>query len=814
MCVCISALYQLSYAGSLYELAWLISNTYTWRRDQRAMIYSREEPRFYAKKNREMYDLSLWKGIHLNTSAFNRMRFSPLKKIAMAPSQWRSIHDLNSVNIFDEITLFFTFHLSWPSPCAGPAIVFVIQYFRSCAMSSVSWYFFMSLCMLSLHLFFGRPLLLLPETYSFSDFAHMWVCSRIMQWPNPFIGVFRESLNRCYVRLLPDVFISNVVQPGLPSCPSQHPHFWCDPTWSSLLSISTSSFLMWSNLVFPLVHLNILISDVVQPGLPCCPSQHPHFCCDPTWSSLLSISTSSFLMWSNLVFPLVHLNILISDVANLVFPLLHLNILISDVIQPGLPSCPSQHPHFWCGPTWSSLLSISTSSFLMWSNLVFPLLHLNILISDVVQPGLPSCPSQHPHFWCGPTWSSLLSISTSSFLMWSNLVFPLVHLNILISDVVQPGLHSSPSQLPHFWCGPTWSSLLSISTSSFLMWSNLVFPLVHLNILISDVIQPGLRSCPSQHPHFWCGPTWSSLLSISTSSFLMWSNLVFPLVHLNILISDVVQPGLPSCPSQHPHFWCSPTWSSLFSISPSSFLMWSNLVFPLVHLNILISDVVQPGLPSSPSQLPHFWCGPTWSFLLSISTSSFLMWSNLVFPLLHLTILISDVVQPGLPSSPSQHPHFWCDPTWSSLLSISTSSFLMWSNLVFPLLHLNILISDVIQPGLPSCPSQHPHFWCGPTWSSLLSISTSSFLMWSNLVFPLVHLNILISDVIQPGLPSCPSQHPHFWCGPTWSSLLSISTSSFLMWSNLIFPLVHLNILISDVIQPGLPSCPSQHPHF
>ena len=259
----------------------------------------------------------------------------------------------------------------------------------------------------------------------------------------------------------------------------------------------------------------------------------------------------------------------------------------------------------------------------------------------------------------------------------------------------------------------------------------------------------------------------------------MWSNLVFPLVHLNILISNVVQPDLPSCPSQHPHFWCDPTWSSLLSISTSSFLMWSNLVFPLLHLNILISDVVQPGLPSCPSQHPHFWCGPTWSSLLSISTSSFLMWSNLVFPLLHLNFLISDVVQPGLPSCPSQHPHFWCSPTWSSLLSISTSSFLMWSNLVFPLVHLNILISNVVQPDLPSCPSQHPHFWCDPTWSSLLSISTSSFLMWSNLVFPLLHLNILISDVVQPGLPSCPSQHPHFWCDPTWSSLLSISTSSF-----------------------------------
>ena len=64
-------------------------------------------------------------------------------------------------------------HLSLPSPCTGPASILVIQYFRSCAMSSVSRYFFMSPCMLSLHLFLGRPLFLLPETSSRSDFAQM-----------------------------------------------------------------------------------------------------------------------------------------------------------------------------------------------------------------------------------------------------------------------------------------------------------------------------------------------------------------------------------------------------------------------------------------------------------------------------------------------------------------------------------------------------------------------------------------------------------------------------------------------------------------
>ena len=45
-------------------------------------------------------------------------------------------------------------------------------------MSSVSWYFFISLFTLFLHLFFGRPRLLLPETSGLSDFAQMWLRSR------------------------------------------------------------------------------------------------------------------------------------------------------------------------------------------------------------------------------------------------------------------------------------------------------------------------------------------------------------------------------------------------------------------------------------------------------------------------------------------------------------------------------------------------------------------------------------------------------------------------------------------------------------
>ena len=84
----------------------------------------------------------------------------------------------------------------------------------------------MSSFILSLHLFLGRPRLLLPETSSLSDFAQMWFRSRLKQWPNHFSLLF-----------------SRKVSTG----------FMC-------ASFLMSSFLMCSNLVFPLAHLNILIS--------------------------------------------------------------------------------------------------------------------------------------------------------------------------------------------------------------------------------------------------------------------------------------------------------------------------------------------------------------------------------------------------------------------------------------------------------------------------------------------------------------------------------------------------------------------------
>ena len=86
-----------------------------------------------------------------------------------------------------------------------------------------------SLYMLSLHLFFSWPLLLLPETSSLSDFAQMWLRSRLKQWPNHFSLLFSRKVS----------------------------------TGFTCTSFLMSSFLMWSNLVFPLAHLKY--------------SQHPHF---------------------------------------------------------------------------------------------------------------------------------------------------------------------------------------------------------------------------------------------------------------------------------------------------------------------------------------------------------------------------------------------------------------------------------------------------------------------------------------------------------------------------------------------------------
>ena len=49
--------------------------------------------------------------------------------------------------------------------------------------------------MLSLHLFLGRPRLLLPETSSLVDFAQTWLGSRLKQWPNHFSLLFSRKVS-------------------------------------------------------------------------------------------------------------------------------------------------------------------------------------------------------------------------------------------------------------------------------------------------------------------------------------------------------------------------------------------------------------------------------------------------------------------------------------------------------------------------------------------------------------------------------------------------------------------------------------------
>ena len=101
-----------------------------------------------------------------------------------------------------------------------PVFLILCHVFSQLVFHHVSLYS----CMLPLHLFFGRPLLLLPETSCLSDFTQMWLRSRLKQWPNHFSLLFSKKGSTAFTRT----------------------------------SFLMSSFLMWSNLV-PLAHLNILI---------------------------------------------------------------------------------------------------------------------------------------------------------------------------------------------------------------------------------------------------------------------------------------------------------------------------------------------------------------------------------------------------------------------------------------------------------------------------------------------------------------------------------------------------------------------------
>ena len=110
-------------------------------------------------------------------------------------------------------------HISLPSPCAGPASILVIQYFRSYQSVGISS------CLPLRCPFISFSVVLCSFSQKLSDFAQMWLCSRLLASSSGQTTLVFCFPGKFYVRLIPDVFISDVVPPGLPSCPSQHPHF-------------------------------------------------------------------------------------------------------------------------------------------------------------------------------------------------------------------------------------------------------------------------------------------------------------------------------------------------------------------------------------------------------------------------------------------------------------------------------------------------------------------------------------------------------------------------------------------------------------
>ena len=147
---------------------------------------------------------------------------------------WSHVCCCDSLNYFGVgslPTLSFFFYISFFSPFLPISLCRAGHYF-SHPVISILCHVFSQLVFLHVFLYVVNPSLIWsasapsPRNVSrLSDFAHMWLCSRLKQWSNHFSLVFQEIFNRFYVRLLTDVFISDVIQPGLPPCPSQHPLF-------------------------------------------------------------------------------------------------------------------------------------------------------------------------------------------------------------------------------------------------------------------------------------------------------------------------------------------------------------------------------------------------------------------------------------------------------------------------------------------------------------------------------------------------------------------------------------------------------------
>ena len=97
------------------------------------------------------------------------------------------------------------------------------------------------------------PSISFPETSGLRDFAHLG--SRLKHWPNHFSLLFSRKVSTGFT-CTTSFPMSDVVQPGLPSCPSQHPHFG--------LILSVLIFLLFGpNEVLILLPASVLSHDLV-----------------------------------------------------------------------------------------------------------------------------------------------------------------------------------------------------------------------------------------------------------------------------------------------------------------------------------------------------------------------------------------------------------------------------------------------------------------------------------------------------------------------------------------------------------------------
>ena len=344
----------------------------------------------------------------------------------------------------------------------------------------------------------------------------------------------------------------------------------------------------------------------------------------------------------------------------------HLSLLLfSHLSLPHLPLLLFLHS----SSSQSSLFPSSNSTFSSY-----------FFIPDLLNPLYSHHPTQHSHL-------------ISSFLIFSILFIPIIQLNILILF-----LHS-------------WSSQSSLFPSSNSTFSSYFF--------IPDLLNPLYSHHPTQHSHL-------------ISSFLIFSILFIPIIHLNILILFL-------------H-----SWSSQSSLFPSSNSTFSSYFF--------IPDLLNPLYSHHPTQHSHL-------------ISSFLIFSILFVPIIQLNILILFLLSWSSQSSlfPSSNStfssYFFCPDLLNPLCSHHPtqhshliSSVLIFSILFVPIIQLNILILFLL------------------SWSSQSSLFPSSNSTFSSYFF--------CPDLLNPLCSHHPTQHSHL-------------ISSVLIFSILFIAIIHLNILNS-----------------